>query len=217
MTLGMLGVLLELYSPGHGVPLIVGLSCLALFFFGHHVARLAGWEEMVLFGVGAALIAVEVFAPGHIFPAVIGSLLIVAALIMAVVNLDRIPAEVAWDAGWLPRAVATVFGSIAATAALAAGAGRLLPRTRIGRRLILDAAIRAVATPPAAGADDEASLAGQVGSAATDLRPSGKVTLGGRRVDAVAERGYIDAGARVRVVRAGAGRIVVRQIEREEG
>jgi membrane-bound serine protease (ClpP class) len=199
------------------VPLIVGLICLGLFFFGHHVARLAGWEEIVLFGVGAALIAVEVVAPGHVVPAVVGALLIVAALVMAIVNLEHVPADVAWDAGWLPGALARVFGSITATAVLAVGAGRILPRTRFGRRLILDTAIRAVAIPPVDPDAGEASLAGGAGTAATDLRPSGKVLLDGRRVEAVAERGYIDAGAPVRVVRRAAGRLVVRRIDRAEG
>ncbi|MCC6556206.1 MAG: nodulation protein NfeD [Polyangiaceae bacterium] len=210
MTLGMLGILLELYSPGHGVALVVGLSCLALFFFGHHVARLAGWEEIVLFLAGAGLIAFEVFVPGHIVPGVVGALCVLAALVMAVVNLENVPLDVAWDAGWLPRAMAIVFGSVTATAVVASGAVRLLPRTRLGRPLILDAAIRAAAP----GRDPEvAGLAGRAGEAATDLRPAGKVLLDGQRVEATAERGYIEAGARVRVVRADGARLVVREIE----
>lgn len=212
MTLGMLGILLELYSPGHGVALVVGLSCLALFFFGHHVARLAGWEEIALFALGAGLIAVEVFVPGHFLPGVAGGLCVLAALLMAVVNLDHIPFDVAWDAGWLPRGMATVFGSVTATAVLASGAAQVLPRTRFGRTLILDAVVRGPAVGDAA-VERAASLAGRVGTAATDLRPSGKVLLDGQRLEASAERGYIDAGAAVRVIRGDAGRLVVRAIE----
>jgi len=51
---------------------------------------------------------------------------------------------------------------------------------------------------------------GQVGEALTPLRPAGKVMVDGRRYDAVAEVGYVEAGARVEVVRAEAGRLVVR-------
>ena len=214
MTLGMLGILLELYSPGHGVALMVGLSCLALFFFGHHVARLAGWEELALFAAGAALIAVEVFVPGHMVPGVAGGLCVLVALLMAVVNLDHLPLDVAWEAGFLPRATATVFGSLIATAVLGTAAARLLQRTRFGRTLILDAAVRG----PAAGAAVVAyaqAFAGRVGTAATDLRPAGKVLLDGRRLEASAERGYIEAGARVRVIHGDAGRLVVREIEGE--
>jgi membrane-bound serine protease (ClpP class) len=215
MTLGMLGIGIELYSPGHGVSLAIGLSCLALFFFGHHVARLAGWEEIVLFLVGAGLIGFEVFVPGHIVPGILGGICVFASLLMAVVNLDHIPIDVAWDAGWLPRGMATVFGSVVATAVLGSGAVRLLPKTRFGRPLVLEAAITAVA--PGRDAAAAAPLAGRVGTAATDLRPAGKVLLDGRRLEATAERGYIEAGARVRVIRGDGGRLVVREIEAPAG
>ncbi|WP_441292649.1 NfeD family protein [Sorangium sp. KYC3313] len=215
MTLGMLGILLELYAPGHGVPLAVGLSCLALFFFGHHVVKLAGWEELALFAVGAILIAVEILVPGHIVPGVAGAACVASALLLSLLDLERVPVDVAWHAGWLPRALASVCGSLAATAALAVGAARVAPRTRFGRRFVLDAAIRGVAVGgPPEGPAAPASLVDRLGTAATDLRPSGKVALDGRRVEALSELGYVEAGARVRVIRAEGGRVVVRAVAR---
>jgi membrane-bound serine protease (ClpP class) len=220
MTLGMLGILLELYAPGHGVPLAVGLSCLALFFFGHHVVKLAGWEELALFAVGAILIAVEILVPGHIVPGVAGAACVASALLLSLLDLERVPVDVAWHAGWLPRALASVCGSLAATAALAVGGARIAPRTRFGRRFVLDAAIRGVAVGgPPEGSAAPASLVDRLGTAATDLRPSGKVALDGRRLEALSELGYVEAGARVRVIRAEGGRVVVRAargVEEEE-
>ncbi|WP_437586025.1 NfeD family protein [Sorangium sp. So ce1000] len=213
MTLGMLGILLELYAPGHGVPLAVGLSCLALFFFGHHVVKLAGWEELALFVVGVILIAVEIFVPGHVVPGVAGAACVASALLLSLLDLERVPVEVAWHAGWLPRALASVCGSLAATAVLAAGAARIAPRTRLGRRFVLSTAIRGVAVGGHPGGTATlASLVDRLGTAATDLRPSGKVALDGRRVEALSELGYVEAGARVRVIRAEGGRVVVRAI-----
>ncbi len=87
-------------------------------------------------------------------------------------------------------------GSLAATAALAVGAARIAPRTRFGRRFVLDAAIRGVAVGgPPEGSAAPASLVDRLGTAATDLRPSGKVVLDGRRVEALSELGYVEAGA----------------------
>nr|WP_308807795.1 ATP-dependent Clp protease proteolytic subunit [Alkalicoccobacillus plakortidis] len=40
LTLGSLGLVLELYTPGFGIPGMVGLSALGLFFFGHLFAVL---------------------------------------------------------------------------------------------------------------------------------------------------------------------------------
>jgi membrane-bound serine protease (ClpP class) len=138
MTLGMLGILIELWSPGHGAALCAGLCCLGLFFFGHHIAMLAGWETIVMFVAGLALVGFEVFVPGHVLPGVFGVLLIVAALVLAFVNLDAVPIGVAWDAGWLPDALGSVFSSLGATLLIGWIIVRLLPRTAFGRALVLD-------------------------------------------------------------------------------
>ncbi|MGH9321549.1 MAG: NfeD family protein, partial [Vicinamibacteria bacterium] len=60
LSIGFLGILIELYQPGWGLPGTLGLAALATFFFGHHVAQLAGWEELLIFGVGLALVLLEV-------------------------------------------------------------------------------------------------------------------------------------------------------------
>ena len=52
-------------------------------------------------------------------------------------------------------------------------------------------------------------LVGAEGVAATDLHPSGTAVLGGERLDVVSEVGFIDKGARIRVVRSEGYRHVV--------
>lgn len=141
MTLGMLGILIELWAPGHGAALCAGLCCLGLFFFGHHIAMLAGLETIVIFVVGLVLVGFEIFVPGHIVPGVLGVLLIVAALVLAFINLDAVPIGVAWRAGWLPDALGSVFGSLGATLLVGWAIIRLLPRTAVGRALVLDACL----------------------------------------------------------------------------
>jgi membrane-bound serine protease (ClpP class) len=65
MMIGFLGLYLEFQSPGFGVPGTVGVICLLLFFAGHHIAGLAGNEDILLFILGVTLILVEVFVlPG---------------------------------------------------------------------------------------------------------------------------------------------------------
>jgi membrane-bound serine protease (ClpP class) len=146
MMLGMLGILIELWSPGHGAALVAGLCCLGLFFFGHHLAMLAGWEAIIVFAIGLGLVAFEIFVPGHILPGVIGAVLIVGALVLAFLALDAVPISVAWRTGWLPDALGSVFGSLAATIIVGWGILRLLPKTAVGRALVLDACL-----PPGTG------------------------------------------------------------------
>ncbi len=53
MTIGMLGIILELRAPGLSVAGILGIASLAFFFWGHWLVQLAGWEEMLLVGSGS--------------------------------------------------------------------------------------------------------------------------------------------------------------------
>ncbi|MCG8425529.1 MAG: nodulation protein NfeD [Proteobacteria bacterium] len=197
MSIGMLGLLIGLYTGGSALPLTLGGVCLGLFFFGHHVVNLAGFEEMMLFVLGAGLLLVEVFAPGHIVPGVAGVVLILASLVMGLLSFDSVPFSVQWQEGWVVRALGTVFGSVAAAAVLGIAAFQLLPSTRLGRALLLDAAIQSRASDRAMTRN--LSVVGDIGVAESDLRPAGKVKVDGRRYDAVAEIGYIPSGAEVRV------------------
>lgn len=53
-------------------------------------------------------------------------------------------------------------------------------------------------------------LIGQVGRSLTPLRPSGHLEFEGRRIDGLAEEGFVPAGAAVRAVGVRSGQLVVR-------
>lgn len=55
------------------------------------------------------------------------------------------------------------------------------------------------------------SMIGQTGKALTALRPSGMARLQGRRVDVVAQHGFIAKGAEIEVFEVNGNRIVVRE------
>ena len=59
MTLGFLGLIFEIQSPGWGVGGTLGLVCLGLFFGSHLIVNLADWGEVLLFFLGIALIVVD--------------------------------------------------------------------------------------------------------------------------------------------------------------
>ena len=58
LTLGILGIIIELKTPGFGVFGVVGLVLVGVFFFGKHTAGLAEVWEILLFFVGVVLLAV---------------------------------------------------------------------------------------------------------------------------------------------------------------
>ena len=81
-----------------------------------------------------------------------------------------------------------------------------LPRTRLGRRVYLRPPTAADLAPSRGPLD----WVGRPCVALTPLRPSGSVELAGRRVEAMAESGLIDAGASGRVVAIRSGRAIIR-------
>src|SRR5205814_1148121 len=98
--------------------------------------HLAGWEELLLFGGGVALVVVELaLFPGHGAVAVLGVLCIVVSLVMALLDMKHVPFEVSWQLGWVTRALTTVFGSLLMTTVGMFLVSRLLPATRLGRPL----------------------------------------------------------------------------------
>jgi membrane-bound serine protease (ClpP class) len=201
MTLGIVGLLVEIRTPGFGVPGIVGIVCLALFFGGHWIARLAGFEELVLIGVGIALLAVEIFVtPGFGLPGVLGVLALAAGLGLSLVGAGATAGAVVASLG---RVAISFIAAIAVMAALLS----VLPRMPFARGIVLTAggptSVMSVPEPAR-------SWVGVAGSALTPLRPSGTARLDGERVDVVAEGEFVPAGASIEVIKQEGSRVVVR-------
>ena len=211
MSLGSLGILIELYTPGLGLPGALGVLCLGLFFGGHLLVNLAGLEELLLLAAGAGLLALELFViPGFGLAGIAGLVCILVALALTLIGL---PLEVLLTTGaWVEplervglAMLLTLLGCIVAL--------RYLPRTRAMRGLVLEQKLSSNVVaqgPQSCVAADESWLVGQLGTAESDLRPVGVARFGDRRVDVVSEGGYVRAGAAVRVREVEGGRIVVR-------
>lgn len=93
---------------------------------------------------------------------------------------------------------------------------RFFPKTPLGKRL----ALRKLKPDTGAGVPEaprHQEWLGAEGVASSVLRPSGTVTIKGRRVVATAETGFLPAGARVRVVKSTGLNVIVRQIADSPG
>ncbi len=84
ITIALLGIIVELRTPGIGVAGGLGIASLALFFWGHWLVQLAGWEEVLLVAAGIMLLALEVFLiPGFGVAGVLGLGALLGGLIMS--------------------------------------------------------------------------------------------------------------------------------------
>jgi membrane-bound serine protease (ClpP class) len=204
MSLGLIGLLVELRTPGFAVPGTVGLLSLGLFFWGHWLVQLAGWEELLLVGIGVVLLLVEVLVvPGFTIAGVAGVLALVAGLGLALVG-----------AGATVSAVVTALGRVAVSILIAMAGSlvlmRFLPHLPFGRRLVLETDMEADAGYVSAPESDRQWL-GRTGTAISPLRPAGIADIEHARVDVVSDGEFIDAGTFIEVTRVDGNRIVVRR------
>ena len=204
MTVGMLGLLVEIRTPGFALPGAIGLLSLGLFFWGHWIVQLAGWEELLLVVGGVILLGLEILViPGFGVAGVVGVIALAVGLGLALVG-----------AGATTSAVVAAFGRVAISILLALASGlallRMLPRVPFGRRLVLSTemgAERGYMSPPES---DQRQL-GRAGIALSPLRPAGVAEIDGSRVDVVSDGGFIEAGAAIEVTRVEGNRVVVRE------
>ena len=199
LGIGMLMLFFEFKSPGFGVFGILGIVMLGVFFTSQHIAGLAGNEVILFFALGIILVLAELFFfPGTIIFALSGLAFIFGSLLWAMIDIwPGEPISVSPEVLAQPI-VDLVFGlSIAVFGAFLFY--RYFHGSRIERKLILAEA--AGGNSQAYRAERESCLpsAGSTGTAITDLFPSGRVEIKGRRYEARSSLGIIYKGSPIRV------------------
>jgi membrane-bound serine protease (ClpP class) len=205
LSVAMIGILVELRTPGFGIPGIVGLTSLVLFLGGHWLVELAGWEELLLVGVGLVLLALEIFViPGFGIAGVTGIAALLAGLTLSLLGAGSTPMIIA-------RSVGRVTLSMAAAAIASLVLMRFLPRLPGGSRLVLETGLGAdegFASPP----ESDRQWLGKTGRTQSALRPAGIATIEGERVDVISDGEMIEPGTEVIVTRVDGNRVVVRRL-----
>ncbi len=111
---------------GFGIVAIFGVASLALFFWGHLLAGLAGWEDVVLIALGLGLIALEIFViPGFGIAGVVGIVSLIGGLLLAMTRREIGDEGFAQEAG---DVLTTLVITLAATVFLLAAFAWILPR-----------------------------------------------------------------------------------------
>ena len=209
MMIGFACLYIEMRSPGFGIPGIVGICCLAIVFFGQHIAGLAGYTEVLLLVTGGVLLAVEIFVlPGFGVAGISGIILILIGMVLSFQSFVIPSPEFPWQADILKRNVTMVSVSVLGSMVLIVVFFKYVFE-RIGR--VVDGPYLA-ATLESAHSDADMAFVpkiGDTGTASTPLRPSGKVHIGNNICDVVTEGQFIENGTKVTVSQIQGNRIVV--------
>jgi membrane-bound serine protease (ClpP class) len=211
---GIIGAYLEFKIPGATLPGVISASCFALFFLGHYLAGLAGWEVVALFVLGMVLVIIEIlfFAHSTIVFGVVGVFLMLASLFWAMI--DRYPGETFFPTGrTLAIPLLNLLLALLAAAIVITLLARYLPRTTIYRRFAL-----ITSNPPGPsliGVRREfvtplALSPGMQGVSLSILRPSGKARFADHIVDVVTQGEFVPAETPITVVQADGMRVIVK-------
>ena len=204
LSLGILGLVFEIKTGAFGIGGILSLVSLSLFFGSSLILGLAGWEEVLLLGLGAIALAVEIFIlPGFGVAGVLGVLAIVTSMVLAMIGRHPSTGDVA-------QALAVLGASLFITLAVIYAWLRHLPNSGRFSGLLLRGAVHK--SQGFVSAPNRGDLVGRDGVAVTDLRPSGTARVGEERLDVVTEGEYVPQGSRVQVVQSDGYRHVVRAV-----
>lgn len=192
----------ELAAPGVGVFGAAALAALLLFVGAPWLAGLAQLWEILLIVVGLALIATELFViPGFGVPGIAGGVCLLVGVVGTFVGaIDDTPTA----RNELLRGVATTLGGVFVASVGIWLVARRLPSLPFFNRFALRAEIVSASDGSVmAHVDRRALEIGELGVAATDLRPSGRGLFDGRLVDVHSAVGFVDRGTPLRIVAVG--------------
>ncbi len=203
LSLGLLGIFIEIRSPGFGVPGLIGLLCVGLFFGGHMLTRIdAGWA-FLLFLLGIALISLEVFViPGFGIAGILGIVMMLGSVFFVFDGAYNLRTAVLW-----------LSISVIMTSGLAILAVFLLPETPIFQRFALSTVMDADMGYHSSSAEDFQAYLGKSGTALTPLRPAGTARIGDKRVDVVTVGDFIPPNRNIRVVEVEGSKVFVEAVE----
>ena len=208
-TFGFLGILFELQSPGWGIPGIVGLVCLFLSLSASFIARLATMNDILIILAGVALLIIEIIIiPGFGFAGIGGILLILWGLYELLLPDTPIGPEIEIMAMWgfIIGIVGSIFGLFLLF--------KLMIKTSFWQRLTSPGVGGVEAGYSASGGWE--NLVGQEGTAQSDLRPSGWITVKDQRLFVVTEGDFIEKECKVKIHSVDGNRVVVRKLNLEE-
>jgi membrane-bound serine protease (ClpP class) len=204
LSIGFLGLLIEIKTPAFGLAGLAGIASLSLFFGSHLIIGLAGWEVLILLAAGVVLLLMEAFViPGFGVAGVLGLLAVLSSIFLSLIG--RFPTT-----GDIMVALNIIAFSLLLVVFVGWQLLRRLPEDRRAKRILLH-----TTTSREAGylsTQPRSELMGVEGVAVTDLRPAGVGQFGDENVDVVSEGPWVVAGTPIRIVRTDAYRQVVRPV-----
>lgn len=205
------GIYFELQTPGIGFPIAAAAMAAIIYFAPLYLEGLAENWEIILFIIGLILLILEIFViPGFGVAGISGIILMVTGLTLSMV--DNINFELTSDLGLqqILKALLVVVISMFSSLILSVYFGKKMLTSEGFSFLVLNATQDK--EKGFIGIDNNhKNLIGSEGKAYTILRPSGKIEINGEVYDASTDKGYIEKGENVVVIKHRASQLIVKK------
>ncbi len=192
------GIVMELKTPGLGLPAATALIAAVLYFLPMCVTGVVSGWVLLMFIAGLVCLAMEVFViPGFGVAGIAGIIGIAGSIIIALVQKESIMDVTIGDVAYACMLfLVSLGGALLLIWYLSSKYGPRFVRRTIElecAQYVRDGYVGVDMTP--------AAKVGCKAVTVTDMRPSGKIAIGDDTYDAVAIDGYVDAGTEVSVVK----------------
>lgn len=192
------GIYIEMKTPGVGLPIAVAITAALLYFTPLYMDGYAQNWEIVVFVLGLILIAFEIFViPGFGVAGISGIILAAGGLFLSLVGNVDLDFEGVSNDQALKSLITVIVGVFMSFISIIFLISRIGKEGSMLRNIALTSDQEGFISVP----EGQKELIGQMATAATVLRPAGKVVLNGNYYDAVANRGFIDQGRAVKVIK----------------
>lgn len=197
ITLGFLGLVIELFTPGFGAGGTLSLISFSLFFGGHIIAGSTGWGVIIIFLAGIALLLIEATIPGFGIPGIGGLVCIIASIILTT--------------GSIEKAIFSLSIAIILTVILTVVLIKYGQKSPYLDKIVLRT--KQKNEKGYVGVESKIEYLGKEGIAISLLRPAGIIEIEGNRIDAVSEGAFIEKGAKIKVIKVEGLKVIVRKID----
>ncbi|MES2122427.1 MAG: NfeD family protein [Chlamydiota bacterium] len=210
----VLGIYLELSSPGFGVAGFIALVCLTLILMTSYAVAAFNWLEVILIVVGVVLLLAEILIlPGYGVIGILGALMMlvgIGALLLPNVKQVHFSFDTSsWDLNTLffVERLEYLLGALLLALILIIVLARFItPRLMKRNSMVLKGEQHGyIARPEARSLPPVHSE----GTAFSSLKPGGKILIDNHLYDAISETGFIERDERVVVIKITGSTIIV--------
>ncbi|MBC7087155.1 MAG: nodulation protein NfeD [Tissierellales bacterium] len=195
LTLGFVGLVLEIFTPGFGVGAAISLIGFGLYFGGNILAGNSSWTAIILFVVGLILLGIEALAPGFGLPGISGIIIIVVGIVLAMGNVEY--------------AVMSLSISIIIATALGVILVRKGYNSKLFNKIVLNNELDT--QKGYISSEDRSYLNEKTGKTITDHRPSGFSLIDNKKYDTISDEGFLPKDSEIIVVRVEGSKIFIRR------